>query len=162
MILVEQQQEPTGAPRVRHTEHEAQANLLAVLRLCMTEKLRCSEKTHRPSTATVSAVADVLDCGDFYPHEAIAAFAWPMLLQAGGLAQLTGGRLVPTTRGRAALTRPPHLTIPQLWQRWLNNSLLDEFSRCRGDQGPALGERPDRRQTAPQARRPSAGRPHPG
>lgn len=25
-----------------------------------------------------------------YPHEAIAAFAWPMLLQAGGLAQLTG------------------------------------------------------------------------
>jgi hypothetical protein len=33
------------------------------------------------------------------------------------------------TRGRAALTRPPNLTIPQLWQRWLNNSLLDEFSR---------------------------------
>jgi hypothetical protein len=27
------------------------------------------------------------------------------------------------------LTRPPHLTIAQLWQRWLNNSLLDEFSR---------------------------------
>lgn len=34
-----------------------------------------------------------------------------------------------TTRGRAALTRPPHLTIPQLWQRRLNNSLLDDFSR---------------------------------
>lgn len=91
MIPVEQQQEPTGAPRVRHTEHEAQANLLTVLRLCMAEKLRCSEKTRRPSTATVSAVADVLDGGDSYPHEAIAAFAWPMLLQAGGLAQLTGG-----------------------------------------------------------------------
>ncbi|MFE0705269.1 hypothetical protein [Streptomyces sp. NPDC058872] len=129
MIPVERQQEPTGAPRVRHTEHEAQGNLLTVLRLCMTGKLRCSEKTRRPSAATVSAVADVLDGGDFYPHEAIAAFAWPMLLQAGGLAQLTGGRLVLTTRGRAALTRPPHLTIPQLWQRWLNNSLLDEFSR---------------------------------
>lgn len=129
MIPVEQQEEPTGAPRVRRTEHEAQVNLLTVLRLCMTEKLRCSEKTRRPSTATVSAVAAVLDGGDFYPHEAIAAFAWPMLLQAGGLAQLTGGRLVLTTRGRAALTRPPHLTIAQLWQRWLNNSLLDEFSR---------------------------------
>lgn len=129
MIPVEQQKEPSGAPRVRRTEHEAPVNLLTVLRLCMTQKLRCSEKTRRPSAATVSAVADVLDGGDFYPHDAIAAFAWPMLLQAGGLAQLTGGRLVLTTRGRAALTRPPHLTIPQLWQRWLNNSLLDEFSR---------------------------------
>ncbi|GCB47889.1 helicase-associated domain-containing protein [Streptomyces sp. NL15-2K] len=82
-----------------------------------------------PQRRTVSAVAAVLDGGDFYPHEAISAFAWPMLLQAGGLAQLTGGRLELTTRGRAALTRPPHLTIAQLWQRWLNNSFLDEFSR---------------------------------
>ncbi|MFF1722416.1 hypothetical protein [Streptomyces sviceus] len=57
-----------------------------MLRLCMTGKLRCIEKTRRPSTATVSAVTDILDGGDFYPHEAIAAFAWPMLLQAGGLA----------------------------------------------------------------------------
>lgn len=135
MIPVQQQQEPTGTPRVRHTEHAAQASLLAVLRLCMTGKLRCSEKTRRPSTVTVSAVADILDSGDFYPHEAIAAFAWPMLLQAGGLAQLTGGRLVLTARGRTALTRPPHLTIPQLWQRWLNNSLLDEFSRVEGIKG---------------------------
>ncbi|MGW1256023.1 helicase-associated domain-containing protein [Streptomyces sp. NPDC002513] len=129
MIPVEQQQEPTGTPRVRHTEHEAQVNLLTVLRLCLTGKLRCSEKTRRPGAATVAAVAEVLDGGDFSPDEAIAAFAWPMLLQAGGLAQLTGGRLVLTTRGQTALTRPPHLTIAQLWQRWLNNSLLDEFSR---------------------------------
>jgi hypothetical protein len=100
-----------------------------VLRLCAAGTLRCSEKTRRPGTATVAAVADVLEGGDFHEHEAIAAFAWPMLLQAGGLAQLTGGRLALTSRGRAALTRPPHLTIPQLWQRWLDNSLLDELSR---------------------------------
>lgn len=129
MIPVEPQQEPTGAPQVRHTEREAQVNLLTVLRLCMTGKLRCSEKTLRPGAATVSTVTDVLDGGDCYPNEAIAAFAWPMLLQAGGLAQLTGGRLVLTTRGKTALTRPPHLTIAQLWQRWLNKILLDEFSR---------------------------------
>ncbi|RPE42632.1 XPB/Ssl2-like helicase family protein [Streptomyces sp. Ag109_O5-1] len=126
---VERQQESTDAPRVRHTEHEAQAGLLAVLRLCAAGKLRCSEKTRRPGAATVAAVADVLEGGDFYEHEAIAAFAWPMLLQAGGLAQLTGGRLALTPRGRAALTRPAHLIIAGLWQRWLNNSLLDEFSR---------------------------------
>lgn len=74
-------------------------------------KLRCSEKTRRPGTATVAAVGHVLDGGDFCQHEAIAAFAWPMLLQAGGLAELTGGRLTPTARGRAALTQPPHLTL---------------------------------------------------
>lgn len=116
-------------PTVRCTEHEAQSNLLAVLRLCAAGKLRCSEKTRRPGAATVAVVGDVLAGGDFYRDEAISAFAWPMLLQAGGLAELTGGRLAPTARGRAALTRPPHLTLAQLWQRWLNNSLLDEFSR---------------------------------
>ena len=116
-------------PTVRCTEHEAQSNLLAVLRLCAAGKLRCSEKTRRPGAATVAVIGDVLAGGDFYPDEAISAFAWPMLLQAGGLAELTGGRLAPTARGRAALTRPPHLTLAQLWQRWLNNSLLDEFSR---------------------------------
>ena len=31
--------------------------------------------------------------GDFYPDEAIAAFAWPLLMQAGGLAELEGARL---------------------------------------------------------------------
>jgi hypothetical protein len=61
VIPVEQQQDPNTPPLVRHTEHEAQANLLTLPRLCMTEKLRCSEKTRRPSTATVSAIADVLD-----------------------------------------------------------------------------------------------------
>ncbi|MFW6723272.1 hypothetical protein ACHZ98_24570 [Streptomyces sp. MAR4 CNY-716] len=60
----------------------------------------------RPVAPAPLSVADVLEGGDFYEHEAIAAFAWPMLLQAGGLAQLTGGRLVLTPRGRAALTRP--------------------------------------------------------
>ena len=33
-------------------------------------------------------VAEVLVAGDFYPDEPIAAFAWPLLLQAGGLARL--------------------------------------------------------------------------
>ena len=52
--------------RIRATEHEAQTNLAAVLQLCATGKLRCSEKTRRPSAATVAAVTEVLDSGDFY------------------------------------------------------------------------------------------------
>ena len=100
-----------------------------MLQLCATGKLRCSEKTHRPSAAAVAAITEVLDGGDFYEHEAIAAFAWPLLLRAGGLATLAAGRLTLTPRGRSALARPAHQTIAALWQRWLKNALLDEFSR---------------------------------
>jgi hypothetical protein len=70
VTVAETQQDDTDAPQVRHTEHEAQANLLAVLRLCAMGTLRWSEKTRRPGAATVEAVADVLGSGDFYPHEA--------------------------------------------------------------------------------------------
>lgn len=115
--------------RVRVTEHEAQANLAAMLQLCATGKLRCSEKTRRPSAAAVAAIGEVLDGDDFYEHEAIAAFAWPLLLQAGALATLASGRLTLTPRGRTALAKPAHETIVALWQRWLKNTLLDEFNR---------------------------------
>jgi len=78
---------------VRSTAAQAQASLLAVLQLAANGRLRCSESTRRPAAATVVAVAEVLDGGDFYPTEPIAAFAWPLLLQAAGLAELAGGRL---------------------------------------------------------------------
>ncbi|MFC5828199.1 helicase-associated domain-containing protein [Nonomuraea insulae] len=117
------------AATVRMTEAEAQANLRAVLQLCVAGKLRCGEKTRRPGAATVTAVASVLAEGDFYAGEAIAAFAWPLLLQAGGLATLTEGKLRLTVRGRAALTKPTAETIRDLWRRWVGNALIDEFSR---------------------------------
>lgn len=44
--------------------------------------------------------------GDFYVAEPIAAFAWPVLLQAGGLARIDSGRLRLTPKGRAALRAP--------------------------------------------------------
>nr|WP_322749387.1 MULTISPECIES: helicase-associated domain-containing protein [unclassified Frankia] len=114
---------------VRLTAREAQANTLAVLQLCAAGKLRCSEKTQRPGTATVAAVAGVLLGGDFYLTEPIAAFAWPLLLQVGGLAEIAGGRLALTARGRAALAKPAAETIRQLWRRWVSHAVLDEMSR---------------------------------
>ncbi|MGW0633603.1 helicase-associated domain-containing protein [Streptomyces sp. NPDC002758] len=128
---------PDGAnkPHVRFTEHHAQADLRTLLQLCATGRLRCSTKTLRPSAATVAAVAEMLEGGDFYPEEPIAAFAWPLLLQAGGLAQLTGGKLALTPRGRAALTKPAHEVLAGLWQRWLGSTILDEFSRVEAIKG---------------------------
>jgi hypothetical protein len=115
--------------------------LLAVLRLCDGGRLRCSETTRRPAAATVQAVADVLEAGDFYPLDdagaagAVAAFAWPLLLQAGGLAELAGGRLQLTPRGRRALQAPAHQTLRQLWERWLGHGVIDEFSRIEAIKG---------------------------
>jgi hypothetical protein len=114
---------------VRCTELEALANVAAVLQLCHAGRLRCSEKTRRPSAATVTAVREVLVAGDFYPDEAIAAFAWPLLLQAGGLARLEGSRLALTPRGRTVLGRPAHEVIRELWAGWLRKAPIDEFSR---------------------------------
>ncbi|MFF5233868.1 helicase-associated domain-containing protein [Dactylosporangium sp. NPDC000521] len=111
------------------TGAEAPANVLAVMQLCGAGKLRCSEKTQRPSAATVAGVAEVLAGGDFYPTEPIAAFAWPLLIQAGGLAELAGGRLQLTAKGRTALGRPPAETIRALWRSWVGKAVIDELSR---------------------------------
>ncbi len=114
---------------VRAAEAEALANVLAVLQLCGAGKLRCSDKTQRPAAATVSAVAEVLAGGDFYPTEPIAAFAWPLLIQAGGLAELAGSRMQLTAKGRTALGRPPAETVRLLWRSWVSKAVIDELSR---------------------------------
>ncbi len=98
------------------------------MQLCAAGKLRCSEKTHRPSAATVRAVADVLVNGDFYTDEPIVSFAWPLLLQAGALAR-DGTRLALTPKGRKALGQPAHEVIRGLWERWPRHAPLDELSR---------------------------------
>jgi hypothetical protein len=137
---------------VRCTEAEALANVVAVLRLCQTGKLACSATTRRPSAATVRAVADVLIAGDFYRDDAIAAFAWPLLLQAGGLARLDGTRLALTPQGRKALGRPASEVLRGIWERWPRHAPIDEFSRVEQIKGQkaaaALSAAGPRRQAA--------------
>lgn len=123
---------------VRLTEAAALLNLRAVLQQCAAGRLRCSEKTHRPSAASVGVVAAGLVDGDFSDQEPIAAFAWPLLLQAGGLAELAGGRLQLTGRGRAALTGSAAATIRRLWSRWLSQGVIDEMSRVEAIKGQRL------------------------
>lgn len=136
---------------LRHTEREALANVTAVLQLCAAGKLRCSEKTQRPSAATVRTVAEALVAGDFYPDEPVAAFAWPLLLQAGGLARLDGTRLALTPKGRRALGQPAHDVVRGLWERWPRHAPIDELSRVeqiKGQRTPgAVSAAGPRRQT---------------
>ena len=104
---------PDGPVRVRCTAPDALSNLIAVLELAADGRLRCAAGTRRPLAATVRLVEDALVAGDYYggpegdPRdggEPIAAFAWPMLLQAGGLARLDGTGLEPTPRGSTPRT----------------------------------------------------------
>jgi hypothetical protein len=121
--------------QVRRRAVTACQDVLAVLRLVAGGGLRCSEKTRRPSAASVVAVSGVLEEGDFYPAEPVAAFAWPLLLQSGGLAEVAGGRLQLTAKGRAALLVPPERTIRQLWGRWVSSAVVDEMSRVEAIKG---------------------------
>jgi hypothetical protein len=120
---------------LRCTAPDALSNLIAVLELAADRQLRYGAATRRPLPATVRLVEDVLVAGDYYeadhvgPSEPIAAFAWPLLLQAGGLAQLAGTRLELTARGQAALARPCYQTLGGLWDRWLTSVSHDELAR---------------------------------
>ena len=131
----------------RETERAAQRDLLAVMRLVDTGKVRVSAKTQRATSAGAKAIAEVLEGGDFYPPEEkdpdgyrtdpgpIKAFAWPLILQNAGLANISGTKLQLTAAGRKALAAPPQQTIKRAWDRWLRATLLDEFNRINAIKG---------------------------
>lgn len=126
---------------VRETERAAQRELLSVLRLVDAGKVTVSDKTRRASSATLDAITEILEGGDYYPHVPpkskwddenagpIRAFAWPLLVQAGGLARPAGAKLQLTKAGRKALSEPAAGTIRTLWTQWVDTTLLDELAR---------------------------------
>jgi hypothetical protein len=135
---------PGGPVLIRRTAADALSNLVAVLELAADGRLRCAAATRRPLAATIRLVDDALVAGDYYGDpegdpgddgEPIAAFAWPMLLQAGGLARLTGSALELTPRGQAALARPSYRAVGDLWDRWRASVSHDEFSRVEAIRG---------------------------
>jgi hypothetical protein len=83
----------------------------------------------------------VADSGEAVAHrgyavaEPIAAFAWPLILQASGLARLVGARLELTARGTDALARPGYQSIAHVWDRWLRNVSFDEMTRIEAIKG---------------------------
>lgn len=126
---------------IRETERAAQRELLSILRLVDAGKIAVSDKTRRTTSASIDAIATILENDDYYPRlpvtskwrdenaGPIRAFAWPLLIQAGGLAQLSGTRLQLTNAGRKALAEPAAETINIIWTKWLDTTILDELSR---------------------------------
>lgn len=127
----------------REMERAAIHDLQAVLHLIDTGKVAVSDKTRLPGKATVKAVTALLLDGDFYDDAVLSverdqyyaevgpirAFAWPLLVQAGGLAALGGKSLSLTRAGRKALGEPPEKTLRTLWTKWQKTTLLDELTR---------------------------------
>lgn len=132
--------------RGRRTEREAAANLTAVLVLIAEGKLRTRELSRRPTFGTVRRVGAELADGDFYDDESIAAFAWPLLVQAAGLARSRQSKLELTAEGKAALHRPEPETIRHIWHAWIANAVIDEFRRINRVKGQetVLAVRPGR------------------
>ncbi|MEI8258724.1 MAG: hypothetical protein WCJ30_23890 [Deltaproteobacteria bacterium] len=132
---------------VRKMGRAAALDLAAVLSLVQAGKVAVSAKSHRPTPPAIAAVAAALADGEYYTDEPyvldgcevtigpIRAFAWPMLLQAGGLAQVNGTRLALTRAGIKALTAPAHETLAHLWKRWQRTTLLDELSTIEAIRG---------------------------
>ena len=125
-----------GPVLVRWTAPDALSNLVSVLELAADGQVRYSASTRRPTAATVKLVEDVLVAGDFYDSgEPIAAFAWPLLIQVGGLTRLSGTRLELAPRGRATLARPSYEALDALWARWLGSVSTDELARIEAIKG---------------------------
>ncbi|HWF23916.1 MAG TPA: helicase-associated domain-containing protein [Solirubrobacteraceae bacterium] len=119
---------------VRETERAAVQELATTLRLVESGKLAVSDKTRRPTAASVRVLAEALAGGDFYGEEQddvgpIRAFAWGMLVHAAGLAELRGSRLALTRTGVKALGAEPATVIRAIWRRWLATRILDELAR---------------------------------
>ena len=123
-------------------ERAAQQDLLAILRFVHLGKVSVSDKTLMPTKATVSAIAPLLQGGDYYAEAeaqpdneyqqsigAIKPFAWPMILQGAGLVALDGKKLQLTAAGQKALNADPAKTIKAIWKKWLKTRVLDELRR---------------------------------
>ncbi|GIK42700.1 MAG: hypothetical protein BroJett011_65330 [Chloroflexota bacterium] len=144
------------------TERAALHDVHTLLRLIDTGKIRASDKTRRVTSAGAKAINEVLQGGDFYPPDTttdefetdpwpIKAFAWPLLLQSAGLAELAGTKLQLTPAGKKALTQPAEEVIRTCWNRWQKSTLLDEFNRVQAIKGQ--GGKGKRDMTAPSSRR---------
>jgi hypothetical protein len=125
------------------TEPAALHDVSAILHLINNGRVGASAATGYVTGSGASAVREVLLNGDYYPEDAqarhkydvgigeqgIRPFAWCVIMQAGRLAKIEGGKLRLTRKGQEALTTTPHLVLKELWGRWLENNLLHEMNR---------------------------------
>lgn len=151
---------------VRQTEHEALAEVIALLRLADQGKLSISAKTGQVPPAGCRRIVECLIGGDFFPPELayrpdkksyeqeigpIKPVAWARLLQTAKYFTQTGSKSKLTPAGVKALSQAPHEVIRKLWLKWLANTDYDEFNRIEAIKGQKrkghMTAKPERRDT---------------
>ncbi len=147
--------------KTRETAVAALHNLLTVLRLIDSGKVKVSGKTGRPTQATLKSLSGVLTGGDWYKDSAsdlyeeigpIQAFAWPIILQGAGLAKAEGSTLCLNNAGKKALKEKLPGVIKTAWKKWEKTKIIDEFSRIDTIKGQKSSR--GRTLTLPSTRRP--------
>lgn len=128
----------------RNMELAAHQDLYTVLRLIDQGGISVSEKTHIASAASMNRISAELYERDFFAEEdedkddfykdklsPMRAYAWPLIVQAGGLAKRTGNKLQLSAKGRKVLQRkiPFEVAISALYQSWRDKGTIDEFRR---------------------------------
>ncbi len=141
--LPETVQLPDGSQQplmVRSMERIAVHELKIMLRLIENESLAVSAKAKKPTVTTLRRFKEQLIDGDYYELRdagivsgqvvgPIRGFAWPMILQAARLVNVSNGKLKMTKSGLAAISEPPEVAIRYIWNHWLAHSTFDEFGR---------------------------------
>ena len=129
---------------LRHTEGDALAEVLALLRLAEQGKLGATAKTGMPTASGRNTILECLSDGDFYPDEIanppdqkgwqqvigdIKPVGWVRLLQSAGYLDSGKAKSKLTPAGIKALAKPPAEIIAHLWKSWLSTNKFDEFNR---------------------------------
>jgi hypothetical protein len=141
-VINAEDDEPEPLRRVA-TEDSVRQELPALLRLVAQGGVAVGAKTGIVSTAGARRIEALLLDGDWYATaddedvprwgggsiRPIRPFAWPLLLQAGGLAKIDGSRLALTPKGKKALAQPVHEVVGDLHERWLVKGQPDELRR---------------------------------
>lgn len=130
----------SAALTVKPTEQAAAENLISMLLLIDGGRIHVSARTRRPSNASIRLISKQLAGGDWYGdgcYGGIQSFAWPLIVQAAGLASLSGSSLGLTAKGRKVLNRQVNTTraLRSAWNRWIAQALIDEFSRVESVKG---------------------------
>ena len=126
-------------------------DLPALLHLVDGGQINVSDKTGLATAASLRKIEAVLMGGDFYraedeeelnkwdpgPLHTIRSYAWPLLLQGGGLAKRNGKKLDLTRKGKMALHAPFTDTLKEVYGRWRDKGILDEFRRINVIKGQA-------------------------
>lgn len=114
--------------------------LAQMLGLVQAAKIRVTEKTKRPTEATVRLVGDALIEPDFQlgddeteswetPPGAVRAHAWPVLLQQCGWGKAKGSTLELTRLGKVLLRDLDAAHIKQGLTRFAGDDVFDELNR---------------------------------